>query len=112
ATVLTAPLEERGLADAVFPQQISDGDATLGVLEDLDDLGFVELRLPHDRSLPGAVYLGTVNRSGELTLATNGGGVPTGITPRFDARRGPPRRVGKRTPHRPASVRSDIGTGP
>jgi hypothetical protein len=61
-------LKNVALADRVLPQQIGDGNAALGVPEDLDDLRLAEFRLPHDRSLPEAVYRRTVDRSGKLTL--------------------------------------------
>jgi len=43
APVLAAPLEERGLADAVLAQQVDHCDAALGVFEDGDNLGLAEL---------------------------------------------------------------------
>ena len=36
--------------DAVLAQQIRDGDAAFRFLQDADDLGLIEFRLPHDRS--------------------------------------------------------------
>jgi hypothetical protein len=50
AAVLAPPLEERGPADAVLPEQRVHRQPALGVLQNPDDLRLTEFRLPHDRS--------------------------------------------------------------